>query len=233
MENNKEATALKAITAEQAMSKEVTAIEARANSVTVANDVDYQKAAGWLENIKSQQKKVKEFFEPMRKAAKETYDSVLGRKKEMLDPLDNAERIIKNKMAAYHDEQERIRQEKEEELRRLAQEEADRAFEEAVTAESCGDHVAAEFAMADAEILENAAAGIAPIQMPKAKNVSHSKTWEITSINEDEVPISINGAVIRPVNDREVLSLIKASKGKIKIPGIQYKETVTISVRTK
>lgn len=233
MEKTTEATAVMVVTPEQAMTKEVTAIEARAQSAVVQNDIDYQKAAGWLENIKSQQKRVKEFFEPMRKAAKETYDSVLSRKKEMLDPLDNAEKILKRKMTVYYEEQEKLRLTKEEELRQQAQAEADRAFEEAVDAESCGDMVAAEFAMADAEILENAAVGIGQLQAPKAKNVSHSKTWEITGINESEVPISINGAIIRPVNEKAVLALIKASKGKIKIPGVDYKETVTISVRSK
>jgi len=92
----------------------------------------------------------------------------------------------------------------------------------------------AEFAMTDAEMLEDAAI-ISSIQtqVPKGKNISISKTWEITAINEDEVPISLNGAVIRPVDEGVVLRLIKASKGKIQIPGVAYKEVAGVSVRAR
>ena len=38
--------------------------------------------------------------------------------------------------------------------------------------------------------------------------------------------------VIRPVDEKAVARLIKMSKGQIKIPGIEYKETVSVSIRT-
>lgn len=228
------ATAVLVTAPEQAMTKEVTAIEARANAAVIRNEVDYHLADEWLSDIKAQQKKVKAFFEPMRKAAKEAYDSVLARRKEMMDPLESAEQTLKSKVSAYVEEQEAKRRAKEEELRRLAQEEANRKLEEAIAAEKSGDYAAAEFAMTDAEMLEDAAI-ISPIQthVPKGKNISISKTWEIVSINEEEVPVSLNGAVIRPVDEGVVLRLIKASKGKIRIPGVTYKEVAGVSVRAR
>lgn len=47
------------------------------------------------------QKKVKKYWEPLRVSAKSTYDDVLARKKEMLDPLEAAEKILKGKMGDY------------------------------------------------------------------------------------------------------------------------------------
>jgi len=52
------ATAVLVTAPEQAMTKEVTAIEARANAAVIRNQVDYHLADEWLSDIKAQQKKV-------------------------------------------------------------------------------------------------------------------------------------------------------------------------------
>jgi len=176
---------------------------------------------------------VKDYWEPMRVSTKKAYDDVIAHKKEMLDPLDKAEKILKDKMATYTIEMQRKQREQEEKMKRLAQEEADRKLAEAIAAQDSGDLEAAESAMAEAEVMDDMAfSGISVAsQKPKADGISTSKSWKITAINEDDVPIDINGAVIRPVDTSAIMALIKATKGKIKIPGVTYEETVTVSVR--
>ena len=66
---------------------------------------------------------------------------------------------------------------------------------------------------------------------PKAAGVSTSRAWKITNIDSSKVPVEIAGAIIRPVDEKAVMALIKATKGSIKIPGIEYEETVNISIR--
>lgn len=221
-------------TAERELGKEVSLIEKNAESLVIETDDDFKGASDLTRSVKTMQKKVEEYWEPMRLSTKKAYDDVLAHKKEMLDPLKSAEKILKGKITDYTVKQQEIQRKREEERKRLAQEEADRKLAEAIECQKNGDAIGAEMAMAEAEVMDDMAAGsnTAP-QTPKADGVSMSKTWKITAINEEEVPIDINGAVIRPVDQSAIMALIKATKGKIKIPGVTYEETVTVSVRSK
>lgn len=218
---------------EKELGKEVSAVELQSTNVSVTTEADYANAGEITREIKKMQKKVEEYWEPMRLSTKKAYDDVLAHKKEMLTPLQKAEQILKRKMSDYYIEQERKRREQEEAMRRAAQAEADRKLEEAIAANNSGDEAAAEYAMAEAEVLDDVArAGAIQKQAPKAEGVSASKSWEITSIDSSLVPIELNGMELRPVDEKLVMQLIKTSKGKIKIPGVTYKETATISIRT-
>ena len=220
-------------TAEEKLGEEVSAIELQAESVVIATDEDYSMAGEATSNVKRMQKKVEEYWEPMRVSTKKAYDEVLAHKKEMLDPLKKAEQILKGKMSGYLLEQERKRKEQEEAMRKLAEAEADRKLQEAIDASNAGDAAAAEFAMAEAEVYDTAAATSAIAkQTPKAEGVSTSKAWKITAIDSKQVSVEFCGMELRPVDEKLVMQLIKSSKGKIVIPGIKYEETVTISVRS-
>lgn len=220
-------------TAEKKLGEEVSAIELQAESVVIATVEDYSMAGKATGNVKRMQKKVEEYWEPMRVSTKKAYDEVLTHKKEMLAPLKKAEKILKGKMGVYLLEQERKCKEQEEAMRKLAEAEADKKLQEAIDASNAGDTVAAEFAMAEAEVYDAAAAtGAIAKQTPKAEGVSTSRSWKITAIDSKQVPIEFRGMELRPVDEKLVMQLIKASKGKIAIPGIKYEETVTISVRS-
>lgn len=218
--------------AEQQMTTVVTGLEAAANNLVIDSDERYNQAAAFLQRIKTQQKTVTDFFEPLRKATRAAYDSVLSRKKDMTTPLDKAEKVIKGKMGEYQRKAEQARREQEEKLRRAAEAEREKAFATAVAAEASGDALGAEMAMVEAEIMDDAAA-VATVHMaaPKAKGISSRKGWEITGIDPDKVPVTLNGVVIRPVDEKAVMALIKASKGTIQIPGITYRETAIISAK--
>lgn len=219
-------------TAEEALSREVSIYEAEALRMVVASDEDFARAGEALREVKRMQKKVTEYWEPLRLSAKKNYDVVLAHKKEMMSPLESAEKIIKSKETAYADEQKRKQREREETMRKLAQAEVERKLEEASRAEAAGDAVGAEYAMAEAEVLDDVAKnGKVGAAMPKAEGISTSKAWKITSIDISQVPVEIAGAIIRPVDEKAVIALIKATKGSIKIPGIVYEETTNISVR--
>lgn len=219
-------------TAEEALNREVSVYEAEALRMVVASDEDFAQAGEASKEVKRMQKKVTEYWEPLRVSAKKTYDDVLARKKEMISPLESAEKILKGKMAAYTNEQKRKRREREEAMRRFAQAEVERKLEEASRAEAAGDAVGAEYAMAEAEVMDDVAkGGKIGAAMPKAAGVSTSKAWKITSIDISQVPVEIAGAIIRPVDEKAVMALIKATKGSIKIPGIVYEETTNISIR--
>lgn len=216
----------------ETLDREVSLIEQRAEGVPVTNDVEFASAGSLLKEIKQMQKKVKEYWEPLRAKAKAAYDDVLSRKKEMLDPLESAEKMLKAKMGAYSDEKNRKARMQEEAMRLLARQEMERKLEEAATAEAEGDAVGAEFALAEAEVMEGvASSSVIRAKPPKADGVSRSRTWEIVEVDSSMVPVNFGDEEIRPVDLKAVMRIIKASKGTVQIPGIKYEEKTTISVR--
>ena len=61
-------------------------------------------------------------------------------------------------------------------------------------------------------------------------SVNHPEI-EIVGINDAKVPVAIAGTVIRPVDDKAIMRLIRASKGTIQIPGVTYKQVAKMSFR--
>jgi hypothetical protein len=175
---------------------------------------------------------VADYFKPLKESAHRLHKDICEREKVLLAPLNRAEATLKRTMGDFAFRKELERRAAEEEARRLAQEEADRKLEEAVKAEESGDGEAADAAMVDAQMADNMSRNVFVIvEPPKAEGVSQSKDWEITDINESRVPVELLGTLLRPVDERAVLRLIRASKGRIQIPGVNYKETVKTSIR--
>ena len=224
---------------ESKLGKEVSLIEQRAEAVVVASVADFEDAGLFLKQIKQAQKQVKDYWEPLRVSAKKSYDEVLAHRKEMIEPLEKAEKIenyygLEQPVSGRELYERGLAQE--EAMRRLAQAEIDRHLNEAAEAEANGDAVGAEYAMAEAEMMEGVSiAGGVQHQTPKVKGISQSKTWEICESECDwsKVPVSLIGIELRPVDKAAVLRLIKMSKGQVEIPGIKFRETYTTSVSTR
>lgn len=221
-----------ALAPEVKLTDAVSAIKAQIAGLMIKSEADYDTAAGMAKSLKGLQKEVKDYWEPMRKAAKAAYDAVLGKKKEMLTPLETAEGELKGKMSGYVMEQERKRQAQEAALRAAARAEAERKLEAAADAERFGDVEGAEYAMAEAEAYETlGVTGTVIGQKVKASGIAHTKSWKIKAVDPALVPVNLNGVELRPVDMGAVMRLIKATKGTVKIPGVVYEEDVQISVR--
>lgn len=217
---------------EQVLSRAVSEIEFQAGAIIIDNEQDYQNAASFGRMLKQKSSDVKEFWKPMKDAAHRAHTEICNREKAMLQPLVNAEKILKETMGAYVAEQERKRREAEEAARKAAREEADRKLQEAIELEDKGDKVTAAAVIEEAEIMDEAAATVAvAAEKPKASGVATKKDWKITSVDSSKVPTSVAGVEIRPVDMAAVMRLIRMSKGKIHIDGIEYEETIQMSFR--
>lgn len=160
------------------------------------------------------------------------HKAVCDREKAMLKPLQEAERILKGSIAAYQKEQERKKRELEERMRLEAEAERDKKLSEAAAAEEAGNLAEAEMALAEAQMVETVAASTTVVMnTPKTKGIGTAKDWEIESIDREKVPVVFSGVEIRPVDEKAIMRLIRATKGSIQIPGIKYKETVKVSIR--
>lgn len=205
--------------------------EVRAEALVVSNDEEYQDAVALLKSLKEQSAKVTDFFKPIKDAAHKAHKEVCNREKLLLDPLTKAESVIKKAVGDYLTEQERKRKAAEARARQAAKEEADRRLAEAAALENEGKIEEASAAMEEAEIIDSAEVSIPMAMVPKVKGVSSRKDWEIVRTNSADVPVEVAGTVIRPVDYKVVMRLIRASNGTIKIPGIVYKEVTKTSVR--
>lgn len=232
-EESKEVVVAQVATPEEAEIKDsVTNVERMASEITIQSDGDLQKAVDFVKTIKESAGKVTEFFKPMKDSAYKAHKSVCDREKGMLKPLQAAEKEVKGKIGCWTREQERIRLEKEAEMRRTAEAESARKLEEAARLEAEGKTEEAEVALQDAQYTEEAARNMTvTAAATKADGLSTQKSWEITEVDSSKVQVEINGIEIRPVDTGALMKIIKMSKGKVVIPGITYRETTQVSIR--
>lgn len=216
---------------EQQLSQEITGIEFQAESFVILTDEDYAAAGEFGKLLKRKATEVISFFRPMKDSAYQAHKAVCDREKDMLTPLRNAESAIKKTMGSYLIKQEHKCWEAEEVSRREAEVERERKFLEATELEKTGDKEKAETAMTEAIVMDEATTYSVSAAPPKVDGVSASKDWEIVEIDPSLVPLAIAGMELRPVDQTAVMRLIRASKGKIEIPGIVYHEVTKISFR--
>ena len=217
---------------EKELTQEISTVELTAKEMVILSDADCERAAEFGKNIKKQAKVVTDFFKPMKDSAYRAHKAICDREKTMLKPLQEAEKILKCSMKNYYQEKERKRLELEAKLRREAEEERERKLNEAAELEMAGEKEAAEAALLDAQVTEEIAVNTSVIAGPvRTKGVTNTKDWEIQSIDKEKVPVVFAGMEIRPVDEKAITRLIRASKGTIQIPGVTYKESIKISVR--
>lgn len=203
---------------------------AHAKALTIENDEVYQEAGAYLRVIKTQSKEITEYWSAPKSRAMEAHREIVAKEKAMLQPLTEAETIIKRSMSAYQQAVEAKRRAEEAELRRKQQEERDRLLAEAADAEENGDVLTAETTMIIAEMVED----IKPVVVssaPKAAGISTRKTWKARIVDENAVPVVANGITIRPIDMSALNKLAVLTKGTGTIPGVEFYEDVTLAVR--
>lgn len=214
------------------LNEEMSLVEVQAKSIEIINNDTYQMAVLFGRTIKAQQSKVKEFFEPMKQIANTAHKTICAKEKEALAPLLNAESIIKKCMTEYQIEVERKRRAEEEELRRKQREESERIALEAAKLEEQGKTEQANEVMAEALAVESISHTITvSSETPKATGAAIKKDWDIVITDVNLVPISIVGAVIRPVDEAAIKRVVRALKGAVSIPGVKIIETANVSLR--
>jgi hypothetical protein len=201
----------------------------RAKTTTVTDANSYVGAAGLLKTIAQLKKQIKDYNAPIKSKAKAALQAVVDAEKNLLEPLETAEGIIKAAIAKYDIEQKRLqfeaaeRDRKREEEKRLAI---------AVEAEQSGQTLEAV-----REILNTPVASTKTI-IPQAKveGVFTRETWgaEVTDLRALCEAIAKGNASIESVlpnmpflNDRA-----RTYKDKLDIPGVKAIKKTSVTART-
>lgn len=203
----------------------------QARGMVIESQQDYENAGRFLVEIKTRSKQVKDYWAQPKAAAKAAHQTVVDREKEMLAPLVEAERVIKESMVNYQKAVEQAQRQAEEEARKRQQEEADRLLQQAVESAASGDEMGEAINLAMAEMVNEmpTAAAIAPA---KAAGISTSKTWKARVIDETIVPAYVNGMEVRKINLAALNSIAKMTKGTANIPGVEFYQDMSISARS-
>lgn len=219
MENNT-ATPLEADEIEnKAMS-----IPEEAKAIIVTDDISFQKASRVLLTIKDLRKEINATFDPIIKKQFEAHREAVAQKKKVDAPLIEAENIIKPRIAAYHDEQERQRREEEfrlqEEARKKAEEEQ---LSDAVAAEQAGMSDVAESIMDEAPYTPTVVVpqkSTAKVDGVSFRESYKAQVFDIKALCRAVVEGKVPANVVMP--DMTVLNgLARSLKGQLSYPGVK------------
>ena len=207
-----------------------------AQSLTVATSDDANSAMSKLSEIKRIRKSVCDWFAPMKKAASEAHKAIVSREKEITDVADEAERVVKDKVLAWQQEQQRLAAAEQARLQAEADEKARRERERL-------EKEAAKLKTPELrqERLEQAASIVAPVvtiaaPVATAAGTSTRKTWraELVDIGKliEAAPGNATAASLLVFNEQAANAFARATKGNVAIPGVKFVEVENLSVRS-
>lgn len=205
---------------------------------SILNERDFVNAGNFLKVIKERKDRIVAYWKPKKEQAQALHKSLVAAEKELLEPLEKADAIIRRGMLDYQKEQDRIREEAERERRRLEEEaarkaeEARRLVEEANRKEELDEDDVSILLLAEAES-QAAVAQVVPPPPPPAKVAGISKTtiWKARVVDDKVVPVSVMGIMIRPIDQTALNKLAMLSKGESQIPGVEFYPDDRLNVR--
>ena len=203
---------------------EVAPVVMNAAAMVVTNPAEYTVASDFLKTIKGAQSKVVAFFAPMKQKAHEAHKAITTQESAMLKPLYDAENALKRNMLTFYAEQERIRIDAQRKLQAEADEAARKERERL-------EREAAKLKTPELreQRLEQAAAVIAPVVQvasvaPVVSGQSVRKTWTAKVVDVSQVPREW-----MVVNEKALDSFAKATKGAVKVPGVEFVEVASLA----
>lgn len=231
------------VPAAEAVAKRGAEIRAAADRCVITDDAVFAKAGQFLVTIKDVRREIDATFDGPIASAHAAHKAIVAAKRNHSDPVDEAERIVKRKMAEYRQKQEDEARERQraaeaearriaDEARRAAEAEARRVAEEARAAEVA--RLKAEGDKKAAAAAAKAAIYVPPVVMPPpapvvvphvapaaAAGVSFREKWSATVVDF--------AALVRAVADGKApLALLTADTSALNRHAVAYKATAPI-----
>lgn len=220
------------------MKEEINAIVIEAKSFTIKSEEENNKAFSFLVVVKKLINKVHDAFDPVVEAAHNSHKIAVAKRKEQLEPLEQAEKIVKQLGVNYLAEQQRIKEEAERKARAEA-EAAERKRKDELEAQAKRHEANGNIAKAEErrEMAEQVFIAPRPVvaNVIKAEGQSLKEVWsaEVTDLHalikavaEGRAPITLVMADQVALNKQA-----KATKNAFPIPGVKFFSTKSMSVR--
>ena len=203
------------------LQKDINQAVANANALVIKDGTGLQTASEYLRQCNLRIKAVGAEFDEICEKANAAHKAATARRKLHLDPVNRAKLIISGKVTVYHNQQQRILNEREAEKRRIAREESDAAkLAEAELLLAEGEPELAEAVLEEERPLEIVQA---PAAEPEPEGLSYRDNWQFEVVAIKEIP-----AEYLQVNEKGIRAVVKALKGNTKIPGIRVFNKKTV-----
>lgn len=216
------------------LKEQVELIKATAESIVISNEEELKNATEFVKKLKEQQKVVSDFYEPMVKATKESYDKIKYERDILVKPLKETEQEIRLLMNYYNNkvlqlkkaEEERIKKQKEEQEKQLK--ELQKEVENG-NVEYLQEKV--DTLMSQTTIPERT------VEIPKITGMGTRITYKVEITDISKIPTSLNNVPLvelSKVGKEYILQQYKVMKAvgqSFEIPGITIKEEVTTIIR--
>jgi hypothetical protein len=215
------------------LEQEVTSVPQRAKGMVVRTAEDYIAAGELLKVIKGLRAEVDGTFDPIIEKANASHKEAIAQKKKVEAPLVDAEAILKPRIAAYLQEEERKRREAELLAHKRAQEEAEaQQLADAALLDDIG-----ETALANAKLEEKPY--VAPVVLPKATpkvaGISMTQRYSAQVVNVMELCKAVVAGKV-PVlaiqaNQPFLNAQARAMKESMNYPGVRVVVEGNVSAR--
>lgn len=216
------------------LEKKVQMITDTAQSIVISNEEELQNATEFIKTLKEQQKVVKDFYDPMVKATKESYDKVKAERDKLLKPLKDNETEIRSLMNEYSNkilqlkkaEEERIKKEQEEQQRKMKE------LQENI-AKGNTDNLQEQVD----EIMNSTTMAERTVEIPKVAGMSTRTTYKVEITDISKMPTTYNNVPLVELSKVgknyliQQYKIMKSLNQELKIPGIEVKEEVTTVIR--
>jgi hypothetical protein len=219
----------------QETDKRITRAEAWANALVIKTPEQDAEASQNIKALKTIKNSIMEFFRPSKESAAATHKAIVANEKLFTDKLDGVERIAKQKILAYREEQERIRLAEQARLQAEADEKARREREAL-------EKKAAKYKTEEKKqaALEQAAMVTAPVVNVESKiqdtASSIRKTWKgevVDKVALIQAAATGNAVALSmiEINEAAVNSFARSCKGQIAVAGVKFFEEKSLSTR--
>lgn len=214
---------------QELIKKEVGDCVLHANQMQVANNAQHKNAVEFLKSVKALHKKAWDWATPLVKKTHEAWKEATAKRKELTDPLAEAEGILKNKISDYLivEEKKRIEEQKkiDEEARKKEAEFKARKEEQAKKWEEKGNYEKAEERRQEAEE-HFEPTPVIQSNVEKQDGVSIVTYWRYEIIRADDVPREFCSP-----DPKKLKTYIDYMKDKSSIPGVKVFKELNQRVR--
>lgn len=212
--------------------KEVQDALSIAKTIVVTTNEEETFAVEFCKIIKNAQKQVGDEFDAGIEDAHALHKKLVAQRKKYLDPLEKAEKSVKDAIKSYRLDLELARQAEQAKQKAIldAQVKADqdKLMAQAEAAQAAGDKNTADRLAVQATTIEAGGVHIES-KATKQEGMSSSIVWKGRVVDLTQVPQEF---LIITANDKAIAAHIKAHGKNFPIKGVEYYQDVNLSVRT-
>ena len=208
------------------LKKEIQLSSGLVSDLVIKDDNDYAMAETIGKSVSQTIKNINEYFNPLVKLAHKAHKEAKAIQNDFLKVPEQTKATIKALMLTYENEQERIRKEKEDKLRRdlKAKQDEDQAKRQAQLDKDIEAGIAQADAICEAVIPDFQPEDIVVASTIKPKNTRDHWVGEVKDFQAFVEAIVKTGRFeLLAVNQSALNNFAKSTKGKSKIPGLEIR----------